>query len=123
MKNRSEAFWVVLAWLAFCMVAVVLMPAKCHAAQHMRASYYGAESGRHTASGERFNPAGLTAAHRTLPFGTRLRVCYRGCVVVRVTDRGPAKWTGRSLDLSKGAARAIGMLRVGVATVEVERVR
>lgn len=85
------------------------------------ASYYGSESGHRTASGERFNPNGLTAAHRTLPFGTRLRVCYRGCVVVRVNDRGPARWTRRSLDLSKGAARAIGMLHVGVARVMVER--
>lgn len=121
MKNRSEAFWVVLAWLAFCVVAVVLMPTKCHAAT-MRASYYGAESGRRTASGERFNPAGLTAAHRTLPFGTRLRVCYRGCVVVRVNDRGPFI-RGRSLDLSRGAARAIGMLGRGVARVQVEHIK
>jgi rare lipoprotein A len=86
----------------------------------MIASYYGSESGNRTASGERFNPNGLTAAHRTLPFGTRLRVCYRGCVVVRISDRGPFI-RGRSLDLSKGAARAIGMLRVGVARVHVER--
>ena len=92
-------------------------------AEFVVASYYGAESGNRTANGERFNPHGLTAAHRTLPFGTRLRVCYHGCVVVRVNDRGPAKWTRRSLDLSKGAARAIGMLRVGVARVSVERVR
>lgn len=93
-------------------------------AESMIASYYGAESGHRTASGERFNPNGLTAAHRTLPFGTRLRVCYhRACVVVRVSDRGPARWTHRSLDLSKGAARAIGMLHVGVARVQVERVR
>jgi rare lipoprotein A len=88
----------------------------------MVASYYGSESGNRTANGERFNPSGMTAAHRTLPFGTRLRVCYRErCVVVRISDRGPAKWTGRQLDLSKGAARAIGMLHVGVARVNVER--
>jgi rare lipoprotein A len=96
--------------------------APAFAATHMRASYYGAESGRRTASGERFNPNRLTAAHRTLPFGTRLRVCYRGCVVVRISDRGPAKWRGRSLDLSRGAAARIGMLHVGVAMVEVSRV-
>lgn len=88
-----------------------------------RASYYGSESGHRTASGERFNPNGLTAAHRTLPFGTRLKVCYRRCVVVRITDRGPARWTGRSLDLSKGAARAVGMIGVGVARVSIEVVR
>jgi rare lipoprotein A len=109
------------------LLAMLLPLASCagapaFAATTMVASYYGSESGNRTASGERFNPNGLTAAHRTLPFGTRLRVCYRGaCVVVRISDRGPAKWTGRQLDLSKGAARAIGMLRVGVARVQVER--
>ena len=73
----------------------------------MVASYYGAESGRTTASGERFRPSGLTAAHRTLPFGTRLRVCLsERCVVVRVTDRGPALWTRRQLDLFQGRGGA-----------------
>lgn len=90
--------------------------------REMLASFYGSESGRQTASGETFRPAGMTAAHRTLPFGTRLRVC-RGpgrCVVVRVNDRGP--YSGRrELDLSSGAARELGMLRVGVARVMVER--
>jgi rare lipoprotein A len=91
-------------------------------AETMRASYYGSESGNRTASGERFHPNGMTAAHRSLPFGTRLRVCYRGCVVVRVTDRGPFI-RGRSLDLSAGAARVIGLTKVGVANVEVSSVR
>jgi rare lipoprotein A len=88
-------------------------------AQTMRASYYGSESGHRTASGEHFRPAGLTAAHRSLPFGTRLQVCFRSCVVVVVNDRGPAKWTGRSLDLSRGAARVIGLEKPGSANVEV----
>lgn len=86
----------------------------------MRASWYGGGErlSRHTANGERFNPGGFTAAHRTLPFGTRLRVSYGGrSVVVRINDRGPARWTGRSLDLSRGAARALGM--GGSATVRV----
>jgi len=64
---------------------------------------------------------GFTAAHRTLPFGTHLRVCYRACVIVVINDRGPAKWTGRALDLSEGAARATGLESVGVASVEVTR--
>ena len=85
----------------------------------MRASYYGSESGTVTASGQRFRPSGLTAAHRSLPFGTRLRVCYRSCVVVTVNDRGPAKWTGRSLDLSRGAASVIGLVKPGSGNVEV----
>lgn len=93
-----------------------------YAAESMVASYYGAESGNRTANGERFNPNGLTAAHRTLPFGTRLRVCYQGCVTVRVNDRGPFI-RGRQLDLSRGAAARIGMLGRGVARVSVERVK
>ena len=87
-----------------------------------RASFYGAESGHATASGKRFDPEGLTAAHRSLPFGTRLRVALGSrAVVVTVTDRGPAAWTGRALDLSRGAARALGLERRGVATVRFER--
>jgi rare lipoprotein A len=90
-------------------------------AGNMLASYYGGGEylNRHTANGERFDPRAMTAAHRTLPFGARLSVCFRGCVVVRVNDRGPAAWTGRSLDLSLGAARAIGMAGAGVARVRV----
>ena len=86
-------------------------------ATSMLASFYW--HGTHTASGERFDPDGMTAAHRTLPFGTRLRVCYRGCVVVRVNDRGP--FNRLDLDLSRGAARAIGMEHVGIARVTVTR--
>lgn len=86
----------------------------------MVASFYGSESGTLTASGRRFRPHEMTAAHKTLPFGTRLRVCYRGCVVVIVTDRGPFI-RGRELDLSSGAAKAIGMQAVGVARVKVDR--
>ena len=85
-----------------------------------RASWYGGGErlSRHTASGERFNPNALTCAHRTLPLGTRLIVSANGrSVTVRVNDRGPAKWTGRSLDLSKGAARALGIIGTGTATV------
>lgn len=87
--------------------------------QKMHASYY--YQGKRTANGERFNPDGLTAAHKTLPFGTRLRVSYRGrSVTVRVNDRGPFI-RGRQLDLSRGAARAIGMLGAGVGAVSVDR--
>jgi rare lipoprotein A len=82
------------------------------------ASWYGGEhSGKRTASGERFNPDGFTAAHPRLPFGTRLRVSHNGrTVVVRVNDRGP--FTGkRALDLSRGAAQALGMISRGAARV------
>ena len=88
------------------------------------ASYYGRElAGRRTASGERFNPEGLTAAHRTLPLGTRIRVTNPAngrSVVVRVNDRGPFI-RGRILDLSHGAARVIGLASRGHGRVEIER--
>jgi rare lipoprotein A len=86
--------------------------------QTCRASYYA--RGAVTASGERFRPDGLTAAHRSLPFGTRLRIGLGGrAVMVRVNDRGPFV-ASRCLDLSRGAARALGMLGRGVAMVRVD---
>jgi len=88
--------------------------------EYALASFYGhgERLNSRTSTGELFHPLQLTAAHRTLPFGTLLKVAYRGReVVVRVNDRGPAVWTGRSLDLSYGAARAIGLDRAGVAKV------
>jgi 3D (Asp-Asp-Asp) domain-containing protein len=108
-----------IAWLVLCFVLGWLFVGVVHA-ESMTASYYGAESGKRTASGARFNPQGMTAAHRTLPFGTRLRVCLHGCVVVVVNDRGPFI-RGRQLDLAHGAAAAIGLTGRGVARVEVER--
>lgn len=83
------------------------------------ASWYGGSEklSRRTASGEAFHPDGLTAAHRTLPFGTRLLVSANGrSVVVRVNDRGPFV-RNRSLDVSRGAARALGMIGSGTARV------
>ena len=84
------------------------------------ASYYGNESGSRTASGQRFNQNALTAAHRSLPFGTKLRVTHRGqSVIVTINDRGPFI-RSRVLDLSKGAARAIGLTGAGVGRVTAE---
>jgi rare lipoprotein A len=84
------------------------------------ASYYGNESGSKTASGQRFNQSAMTCAHRSLPFGTRLRVSLGGrSVVVTVNDRGPFI-RGRVLDLSTGAARAIGLTGRGVGHVTAE---
>jgi rare lipoprotein A len=83
------------------------------------ASYYGNESGSKTASGQRFNQNAMTCAHRSLPFGTKLRVSAHGrSVVVTVNDRGPFI-RGRVLDLSKGAARVLGMDGVARVTAEV----
>jgi rare lipoprotein A len=84
------------------------------------ASYYGNESGSKTASGQRFNQNALTAAHRSLPFGTKLRVTHGGqSVVVTINDRGPFI-RGRVLDLSTGAARAVGLTSAGVGRVVAE---
>jgi rare lipoprotein A len=86
------------------------------------ASWY--HEGRRTASGERFRPDGRTAAHRQLPFGSRVRVTnlHNGlAVVVRINDRGPAVRTGAEIDLARGAARAIGMLAAGRVPVRIER--
>lgn len=88
-----------------------------------RASWYGPGfHGRRTANGERFNQNAMTAAHRTLPFGTRIRVTNlrnNRQVIVRVNDRGPFTG-GRILDLSAGAARAIGLKSAGVGPVRIE---
>jgi peptidoglycan lytic transglycosylase len=83
------------------------------------ASYYGPElAGQPTASGELFNPYGFTAAHRTLPLGTKLIVSYGGrSVEVTVNDRGPYSG-GRELDLSQGAAEYLGLTYAGVDYVD-----
>lgn len=84
------------------------------------ASYYGNESGSKTASGAHFNQNAMTCAHRSLPFGTKLRVTHGGrSVVVTVNDRGPFV-RGRVLDLSTGAARAVGLTGAGVGRVTAE---
>jgi len=83
------------------------------------ASFYGNESGSQTASGQRFDQNAMTCAHRSLPFGTKLRVSTgRRSVVVTVNDRGPFI-RGRVLDLSKGAARVLGMDGIAHVTAEV----
>lgn len=91
--------------------------------QRMVASYYGTESGNRTANGEHFNGTSLTAAMPSRRhLGEVYRVTYKGrSVVVRINDVGPAKWTGRGIDLSQAAARQIGMISVGVATVCVQK--
>jgi rare lipoprotein A len=87
------------------------------------ASWYGYDgSGNRTATGERYNPEGLTAAHRSLPFGTKVRVTNTRngrSVVVRINDRGPFI-RGRIIDLSAGAARILGVMSTGIAPVRIE---
>lgn len=86
------------------------------------ASFYGAElAGRRTASGERYDPNGLTAAHPTLPLGSEVTVVALASgrrVTVEVNDRGPFKG-GRQIDLSLRAAQVLGIVKAGVARVEI----
>ena len=93
------------------------------AGQEGMASYYGERfAGRRAASGEKFDPRGLTAAHPDLPFGTRIRVTNLAngrSVTVRVNDRGPFSG-GRIVDLSWQAARVLDMVESGVARVRLE---
>jgi rare lipoprotein A len=84
------------------------------------ASWYGSECSR-TATGEHYNPAALTAAHRTLPFGTMVNVTNLSSgrsVTVRINNRGPFR-KGRLIDVSKGAAQQLGMMQSGVAKVQL----
>ena len=121
--------------LALGVAIIVPVLAGCHAAPIPRgeverpavetgyASYYGAEfEGRRTASGERYEGDELTAAHRTLPFGTKIRITHVASgrsVTCRVNDRGPHR-KGRIVDLSHRAAEELGMIREGVCKVTLE---
>jgi rare lipoprotein A len=125
--RRSAALLAVLAACARAPVAPEPAPPeeapRRAPAQNGVASYYGASfAGRRTASGERFDPRKLTAAHRELPFGTRVRVTNLAngrSVTVRINDRGPFAG-GRLVDLSWEAARELDMLGSGVARVRLE---
>ncbi|MCK1282261.1 septal ring lytic transglycosylase RlpA family protein [Bradyrhizobium sp. 61] len=106
-----------LAALAFACAASSARAETCIASHYGHGDGYG---GRRTASGERMNPNAMTAAHRTRPFGSMLTVTSLATgrsVVVRVNDRGPFV-RGRCVDLSYGAARALGM--GGTARVSVQ---
>lgn len=90
-----------------------------------QASYYGDEfNGKKTASGEIYNMNDFTAAHRTLPFGTKVKVTNtknNKTIIVRINDRGPFKH-GRIIDLSKAAAKEIDLIKYGVVDVKIETV-
>ena len=105
-----------LSW-AVVLSAIAISPVQ---AESGMAAFYG---GGRTASGVLTGPAELTAAHRTLPFGTRVRVTNvrnGKAVVVRIVDRGPFN-RGRIIDLSRAAARELGMISAGTTMVSVER--
>jgi rare lipoprotein A len=124
MARRGEVFMItVRTILAVAVVAAAGGFAVAEPVTRGHASYYS--RGAHTASGERYNPNGMTAAHRTLPFGTRVRVTdvkTRRSVVVRINDRGPFI-KGRVIDISRSAANELRMLGRGVAAVELQVVR
>ena len=95
---------------------------KVVATQTGKASWYGSEAGSQTASGERYNPSGLTAAHRTLPFGTKVRLTSiktGKTVTVRINDRGPFH-SRRIIDVSAGAAEAIGIKNAGIGEIRMD---
>lgn len=108
--------------IVLCAVAFLFGAPPVHAGECRGASWYGPGfHGKRTASGAKFNENAMTAAHRTLPFGTKLRVTYRGrSVVVTITDRGPFH-RGRALDLSKAAASKLGSKQAGVVRACWER--
>lgn len=122
MKKTNQTALVAVTIAAGLMVGASASSATAAAAQCGRASWYSLHS--KTASGERMNPSALTAAHRTLPFGTKLKVTNKSngrSVVVRINDRGPFI-KGRVLDLSRGAANQLGFISSGQTAVCMARV-
>jgi rare lipoprotein A len=116
----------------FLILACALLPLATEAAakvdlpQTGLASWYGNEfKGRKTASGERYDPEQLTAAHRKLPFGTMVKVTNLRndrSVIVRITNRGPYS-KNRIIDVSRAAARELDMIHRGVVRVRIEAVK
>ncbi len=128
MNSRGVLRWAVLFTLAISVVSGCARSnqagggGRVGGAQSGIASYYADKyHGRTTANGETFDQRKMTAAHRTLPFGTRVRVtdvASGKSVVVRVNDRGPFV-KGRVIDLSRAAAEKLGMIRAGLAEVTI----
>ena len=125
--NLSRRLAVVFLLLICCQMPIVHCPLSVvysQSPQQGKASYYSRSfSGRRTASGERLHPDSLTCAHRSYPFGTKLKVLnpVNGrSVVVRVTDRGPFV-RGRIIDLSWRAAKELDIIAKGVAVVVVQK--
>lgn len=112
--------------LAVALLCALAYPSAAFSAQCGTASWYGPGfHGKKTASGEIFNQNNLTAAHPTLPFGTKVLITGSNGkkVVVRINDRGPAKFTKRSIDLSKGAAIKLGLIKKGLSRVCIQKVK
>jgi len=112
----------IFSFLAFVLTSLSLGAEEIHShLQTGTASWYGVEGSRKTASGERYDPSAMTAAHRTLPLGTLLQVRNLNngcCATVRVNDRGPY-CKGRIVDVSKAAAQQLKMMTSGTAKVQL----
>lgn len=122
MQKLPQAAMAVRLFAAFSLCLLVTGSVQAEPAQGW-ASYY--KHGKRTANGEAFNPNGLTAAHRTLPFGTKVRVKNERTgksVIVRINDRGPFV-KDRIIDLSLGAASQVGLVQSGVDRVSIEVVK
>lgn len=113
-------------FLCGCLLVFLSSCAGGRFAEEGKASYYSNKlAGRKMANGEKYNPKKLTAAHKTLPFGTRIKVTNletRKSVKVKVTDRGPFA-PGRIVDLSYSAANKVDMIQAGVAPVKLKVVK
>ena len=117
---RDEKMCHLFPTAAVAVVIIALSPVSSFSAQSGIASVYSVESGSKTASGARLNPGAFTAAHRTLPFGTKIRVTNKHngrSIVVTINDRGPFV-RGRIIDLTPAGARAIGFTGTVPVTVE-----
>ena len=109
--------------VAFLFLTASIPHAQAASCVRLKASWYGSESGNRTASGTYFDGSQMIVAHRSWKFGTKVRITYKGrSVDAVVRDRGPARWTGRDIDLSRAVAARIGMIGAGVAIVSVCRV-
>jgi len=116
-KYRMQVFGMAIA--SACAIVGLSVSEAAAGSQCGKASWY--KMGHTTASGERMNAGALAAAHRSLPFGTKVRVDNLGngrSVVVRINDRGPFTG-GRVIDVTQGAAQKLGMIKSGVAKVKV----
>ena len=111
---------------AFCALLLLYSCAGSRFTEEGKASYYSNKlAGRKMANGEKYNPKKLTAAHKSLPFGTRIKVTNletKKSVKVKVTDRGPFT-PGRIVDLSYSAADKLNIIRAGVAPVKLKVVK
>ena len=110
----------ILALISICLLTVGCASQTVEQPKLAKTSWY--QMGTRTASGERYNPDGLTVAHKSYPFGTLLKLTNpenNKTVIARVNDRGPFAH-GRELDASRGTARELGFINKGVANLQVE---